>query len=281
MSINSQSPLLLGAYFSIAGGMQKAIYEAASYQCSTLQIFTKNANTWKEKTVSEKEINKFKAARNETGIDNIVSHASYLINIAGFDKKKSAMSCEALKHELMRCSHLDLPYLVLHPGSHMETSEQDGIRRIVENINQIFAETPDVKTRLLLETTAGQGSSVGHTFEHLAAIIDPVADHSRIGVCLDTSHIFAAGYDISTSDGYRSTMAEFDRIIGIDRLFVIHLNDSKKKPDPGWTDMNILARGLSVWMHLNSSSMIFALNIFLKLLKPPRKNQAKTETALI
>jgi deoxyribonuclease-4 len=229
MNRNSSDTLLLGAHFSIAGGMQKALYEAASCQCNTLQIFTKNANTWKEKTLSAKEINKFKDAKKETGIVEIISHTSYLINIAGIDKKKSAMSCEALKQELIRCSQLEIPYAVLHPGSHLETGEQAGIRRIADNINHIFDLTTGNNTRLLLETTAGQGSSIGHTFEQLAAIIEQVHDQSRIGVCLDTSHIFAAGYDISARDGYRNAISEFDRIVGIDSLFAIHLNDSKKE----------------------------------------------------
>lgn len=229
MNRNNPDTLLLGAHFSISGGMQKALYEAASYQCNTLQIFTKNANTWKEKTLSDKEIKKFKDAKIETGIYEIISHASYLINIAGVDKKKSVMSYEALKQELIRCNQLEIPYAVLHPGSHMETGEHAGIRRIADNINQIFDITAGINTRLLLETTAGQGSSIGHTFEQLADIIEQVRDQSRIGVCLDTSHIFAAGYDISTRDGYRVAISEFDRIVGLDKLFSIHLNDSKKK----------------------------------------------------
>lgn len=229
MNSNDHKTLLLGAHFSIAGGMQKALYEAVSYQCNTLQIFTKNASTWKEKTLSEKEIKKFKNAKKETGIFKIISHAAYLINIAGIDKKKTAMSCDALKHELKRCDQLEIPYLVLHPGSHMGDGEENGILRIADNINQIFGLTEGFKTRLLLETTAGQGSSIGHTFEQLAAIIEQVHDQTRIGVCLDTCHIFAAGYDISTADGYRSNIAEFDRVVGLDNLYVIHLNDSKKK----------------------------------------------------
>jgi len=229
MDINDHNTLLLGAHFSIAGGMYKALYEAVSYQCNTLQIFTKNANTWKEKTLSDKEIAKFKEAKKETGIYEITSHASYLINIAGADKKKSAMSCEALKQELIRCDQLNIPYIVLHPGSHMGDGEINGIMRVADNINRIFKITDGLNTRLLLETTAGQGSGIGHTFEQLAAIIEQIHDKSRIGVCMDTCHIFAAGYDISTSDGYRTTITEFDRVVGLDNLYIIHLNDSKKK----------------------------------------------------
>ena len=160
MDINDHNTLLLGAHFSIAGGMYTALYEAVSYQCNTLQIFTKNASTWTEKTLSDKEIAKFKEARKETGIYEITSHASYLINIAGADKKKSAMSCEALKQEIIRCGQLKIPHLVLHPGSHMGNGEENGILRIADNINQIFDLTEGIKTRLLLETTAGQVSGI-------------------------------------------------------------------------------------------------------------------------
>ena len=228
MDISQQHSLLLGAHFSIAKGLHKAILEAESYKCNTLQIFTKNANTWKEKTISENDIRKFKDIKVQTNIYNIISHTSYLINLAGPDKTKSDMSCEALKQEIIRCGQLELPYLVLHPGSHMGDGETKGINRIADNINQIFAATDGITTRLLLETTAGQGTSIGHTFEQLSAIIEKVHDKARIGVCLDTCHIFAAGYDISNKKGYEKTIRAFDDIIGLNNLFVIHLNDTKK-----------------------------------------------------
>ena len=223
----SQS-LLLGAHFSIAKGLHRAIREAAKYQCNTLQLFTKNANTWKEKTLTDDQIQQFKTAKGETGIHRIISHTSYLINIAGPDIKKADMSCCALKQEVIRCSQLEIPYVVLHPGSHMGKGEHTGIARITDNINRIFDETKGLRTRLLLETTAGQGNSVGHTFEQLAAIMDDVSDKTRIGVCLDTCHIFAAGYDISNKNGYEKTIKHFDDIIGLENLFAIHLNDTQK-----------------------------------------------------
>ncbi len=139
------------------------------------------------------------------------------------------MSINALLQELVRSSNLGIPYVVLHPGSHMEAGEKEGILRIAESIDEIFAKTPGISTRLLLETTAGQGSSVGHTFEQLASIISKVEKKINLGVCLDTCHIFAAGYDIRTMEYYRKTMDDFDSIIGLDRLSFIHLNDSKKE----------------------------------------------------
>ena len=223
------APPLLGAHFSIAKGLHNALYEARAHGCNTLQIFTKNATTWKERTLRPNEIHQFEQVRAETGIATIASHASYLINLATVDKIKHAMSCRALKHELVRSAMLDIPYVVLHPGSHMGSGETAGIRRIAESINRIFAKLSDLKIHLLLETTAGQGSSVGQTFEQLAAIVDQVEKKEAMGFCLDTSHIFAAGYDIRTRSAYQKTMAAFDRIAGIKHLHLIHLNDSQKE----------------------------------------------------
>jgi len=220
---------LLGAHFSIAKGLDKALFEAKSYGCNALQIFTKNANAWKERIVTQKEIENFEQAKLETGITEIASHSSYLINLATPEKKKHKMSCYSLSQELTRSSYLGIPYVVLHPGSHMKVGEKEGILRIAESINQIFAKTPGISSRLLLETTAGQGSSVGHTFEQLASIIDKVEKKINSGICLDTCHIFAAGYDIRAMEYYRKTMDNFDSIIGLDRLCLIHLNDSKKE----------------------------------------------------
>ena len=223
-----QPSLLLGAHFSIAKGRHRAILEADSYKCNTLQIFTKNAQTWKEKTLTEKEIKKFNDTKKQTGIFQIISHTSYLINIAGSNPKKVKMSCEALKQEIVRCGQLEIPYVVLHPGSHMGEGEKKGIQRITDNINRILAATNGNSARLLLETTAGQGTSIGHTFEQLAAIIEKVHDKTRIGICMDTCHIFAAGYDISNKQGYENTIKALDDIIGLKNLFAIHLNDTKK-----------------------------------------------------
>ncbi len=226
---DQKPPCLLGAHFSIAKGLDKALLEAASYGCNTLQIFTKNANAWKERIVTQKEIDNFEQAKLETGITEIASHTSYLINPATPEKKKHKMSINSLLQELVRSSNLDIPYVVLHPGSHMGAGDKEGITRIAESINEIFAKTSGISTRLLFETTAGQGSSVGHTFEQLASIISKVEKKINPGICLDTCHIFAAGYDMRTMEYYRKTMDDFDSIIGLDRLCLIHLNDSKKE----------------------------------------------------
>ena len=230
---NRKPSCLLGAHFSIAKGLDQALYDAQRYGCNALQIFTKNANTWKERVVTQREIDRFKHAKSETKISEVASHTSYLINLATPDKKKHKMSCNALTQELIRSSSLHIPYVVLHPGSHMGTGEKEGILRIAESINKLFGKLvekiPQINTRLLLETTAGQGSSVGHTFEQLASIISKVENKINPGICLDTCHIFTAGYDIRTMKHYRQTMADFNSIIGLDRLCLIHLNDSKKE----------------------------------------------------
>jgi deoxyribonuclease-4 len=220
---------LLGAHFSIAKGLHHALYEAKAYGCTALQIFTKNAITWKERTLAQDEIRRFDQARKETDVIEIVSHTSYLINLATSERKKHVLSCNALVNELIRSSMLDIPFIVLHPGAHMGKGEKKGIEKIADSINDIFAQSHGIKTRLLFETTAGQGSGMGHSFEQLASIMDKIENQNRCGICLDTSHIFAAGYDIRTEASYRKTINAFDAIIGIENLFVIHLNDSKKE----------------------------------------------------
>lgn len=218
----------LGAHLSIANGLHHALYRAKELDCDSLQIFTKNSNTWKEKDVSFKEMELFETAKKKTCIKNIVAHTSYLINLASPESKKRKMSCDALKNELVRSSKLNIPYIVLHPGSHMGRGEKHGIDQISENINKIFEQTPEVSAKLLLETTAGQGTNLGYTFEQLAAIIANITQKKRTGVCLDTSHVFAAGYDIRTQNSYLKTIDRFDSIIGLNNLKIIHLNDSKK-----------------------------------------------------
>lgn len=218
---------LLGAHFSIAKGLHNALYEARAYGCTALQIFTKNAMAWKERTLAQDEIDRFDQAREQTGIRTIASHTPYLINLATDDPRKHALSCNALKHELVRASSLGISFVVLHPGACLESNRSQGIRRIGESIDEVLSQTPGAKPHLLLETIAGQGSGVGHTFEQLASIIDRVKHKDRLGICLDTSHIFAAGYDIRNATSYRKTFDLFDRVAGLDNLHLIHLNDSK------------------------------------------------------
>ncbi len=218
----------LGAHFSIAGGLHKALYTGQSYGCTAVQIFTKNATTWKERELTNDDIQNFRRSVSDTGITRIAAHTSYLINLASPDREKRNKSRIALAEELVRADALGVPFVVHHPGSHMGSGLEKGIDRITAEINEIFRQHPQLTPRLLLETTAGQGTGIGHRFEQLAAIIERIHEQNRVGVCLDTCHIFAAGYDIRSEDTYRKTMAQFRSTIGIERLFFIHLNDSLK-----------------------------------------------------
>ncbi len=249
---------LLGAHFSIAGGLAGAVHEAAAYGCTAMQLFTKNASTWKERNLTEDEIQAFEAAKRQTGIVHIASHAAYLLNLASPEPKKHQMSVRALSNELFRSSSLSIPFVILHPGNHMGAGEAEGIKRIIAGINGIFEAVQTRGTRILLETTAGQGSSVGNRFEHIRDIIGGITDQERVGACLDTSHIFAAGYDIRTPNAYAETLAEFHEVIGLDRLAVIHLNDAKR------------ALGSRVDRHEHIGKGQIGLGAFALIMKDPR-----------
>ena len=221
-------PLLLGAHLSIAGGLHNAPVNARGYGCDVLQIFTKNATNWKEREVSQEEISLFTRETRKSAIRSVISHASYLINLASPDDTIYEKSVSALQNEMHRSEYLGISYVVVHPGAHKGKGEEWGLQRISNGIRRIISNSPGGKCRLLLETTAGQGTNVGYRFEHLGALEKLIGADDRIGVCLDTSHIFSAGYDIRTRAAYDQTMAAFDEAIGLKHLFVLHLNDSKK-----------------------------------------------------
>ena len=215
---------------SIAGGVSQALRRGEEIGCDVIQLFTKNANQWRAKPLFPDAIEAFRRARHETGVRPVAAHDSYLINLASPDEGLYERSREALWEEMQRAEALELPYLVIHPGSHRGRGEQEGLYRIARAINLIHyqgSDMPDIKVKILLETTAGQGATVGGRFEHFARIIEQIEEDERVGICFDTSHCFAAGYNIGTPEGYEATMEEFDRIIGLDRLKLIHLNDSK------------------------------------------------------
>ena len=220
--------LELGAHMSIAGGCDLALERAAAFEMSACQIFTKNASQWRAKPLDPAVVERFHARRASTGIEHLVAHDSYLINLASPDDALRERSRLAFADELDRCDLLGVPFLVTHPGAHMGTGVDAGIARVVEGINWIRDERPSGRTTILLETTAGQGTTLGCRFEELAAIIDAVEDQSSIGVCFDTCHVFAAGYELRDRAGYDGTMDAFSATIGFDRLQVFHLNDSKK-----------------------------------------------------
>ncbi|MFO8083030.1 MAG: deoxyribonuclease IV [Desulfobacterales bacterium] len=228
MDKNLYTKGLLGAHLSMAKGFDKAVYEAHLLGCSVLQIFTKNATSWKERDISDTQIKKFEKAKHETGIHTIASHTSYLINPASKDPAIREKSVLALKNELLRSGKLKISYVVLHPGAHNGAGEKEGIRRIRESLDIILSEIFVPIPLILLETTAGQGTSLGYQFEQLASIMEKVSKPQHLGICLDTSHIFAAGYDIRTDESYNRTMEAFNSAIGFEYLRLFHLNDSKK-----------------------------------------------------
>jgi deoxyribonuclease-4 len=214
---------------SIAGGYYKAVEAAAEYRMDVVQLFTKNNNQWRAKPLSQTDIDDFQAALKRTGVKCPVAHDSYLINLASPNDELWQKSLEAFVIELERAEALGLIGVVMHPGSFVDSSEDSGIARVVAALDKAHKQTAGFKTFTLLETTAGQGTNLGHRFEHLARIANNVAAPERIGVCVDTCHIFAAGYPIISSADYKATMAEFDRIIGIKRIRAFHLNDSVRE----------------------------------------------------
>jgi len=218
----------LGAHMSISGGLHLAIDRAVAAGCSVLQIFTRNSNQWKGKPVSESDAALFRSKLAASGLREVVSHDIYLINLASPPGDTRDKSVAAFRDELETCARLGINKVVMHPGSHLTDSPQAGLARVVEAFDLIFSEVPQFEGRVLIETTAGQGSNLGRTFEELGAIITGSRFPEKFGVCFDTCHTFAAGYDTATEDGYRDTMAQFDRIIGLERLHCFHLNDSKK-----------------------------------------------------
>jgi deoxyribonuclease-4 len=218
----------LGAHMSIAGGLPRAVDRAKASRCDALQIFTKSAGQWRARALPLEEIALFRKRVEDTGIHPVVAHNSYLINVAAAAPALRAQSIAALGEELDRAASLGLDGLVMHPGSYTSGSEAEGLRLIAEAIRRVLAERPAAKTMVLLEQTAGQGTNLGHRFEHLAAILERVDGSPRVGVCLDTCHLLTAGYDLCTEEGYARTFHDFDRIVGLDRIKVFHLNDSKK-----------------------------------------------------
>lgn len=218
--------MLLGIHCSISGGLHKAFGESASLGIDTFQIFTKNQRQWKEKIINAEEKTLFLNGYKTSGVKLIFSHASYLINLASNDDTMWERSVSALISEAQRCYDLGLEFAVVHPGSAKELSEQEGIKKVIKALKITILETKNSPVRILLENTAGQGTSIGHRFEHLKQILDGV-DSARIGVCFDTCHAFAAGYDIRTKTGFEATMEELDNIIGLKNLHAMHLNDSK------------------------------------------------------
>jgi deoxyribonuclease-4 len=214
---------------SIAGGVGQALLRGQQIGCDTIQIFTKNNNQWRAKPLTDLEIRTYHDNRKRTGVWPVVAHDGYLINLASPQRDLYRKSLESLRTEVERAAALEIPFLIIHPGAHLGRGEADGIRRVVEALNTIFEHTNASSVMICLETTAGQGSTLGHRFEHLAVIREGIELKARVGVCMDTCHIFAAGYEIRGRKPYAQTMRQLDDVIGLEHVKCIHLNDSQRE----------------------------------------------------
>lgn len=219
---------LFGSHLSIAGGYYKAAEAAGALGMDTVQIFTKNNNQWAGKPLSDDDVRRFRAAVEAHGLRIPCAHDSYLINLASPDNALWNRSLEAFTVELERAEALGLAGVVMHPGSHLDGTVEDGLERVARGINESLRRTRGAAVQVWIETTAGQGTNLGHRFEHLQWLLEHSQPQERLGVCVDTCHLFAAGYPLETADEYAATLAEFDRLIGVDRIRAFHLNDSKK-----------------------------------------------------
>lgn len=219
-------PPLLGAHMSIAGGLEQALRRGYALGCRTVQLFTKSTGRWKERSVSEDEIAAFRKAGKETGIGPVISHGGYLVNLASADPVLHEKSIAATLEEIRRCGILGLEYLVIHPGAYRGTTERDGVKRVISSLNLLEKPRRNSKVKILLEITAGQGTYLGSRLEQLAEIMNGCENPAGIGLCLDTCHAFSAGYDLSSEKGCDEFFDRVDRLIGLRRLGLIHLNDS-------------------------------------------------------
>lgn len=250
--------LRIGAHMSVAGGVSKAVDRAELHGCEALQIFAKNANQWRGAPLQRDEIRRFRSRLDETGIGPVVSHASYLINLATADPALRELSIAALADELDRAWTLGLLGVVIHPGTCTSGSEEEALVLVAAAVRTAWRARPRRRTQILFEHTAGQGRTIGHRFEHLAAILAHLDGSPRAAVCLDTCHLVAAGYDLMSETGYRETFAAFERIVGLDRLRVFHANDSKRP------------LGSRVDRHAHVGEGVLGLEPFRRLLHDPR-----------
>jgi deoxyribonuclease-4 len=220
---------ILGAHQSIAGGYYRAAEIARQCGCDCVQLFTKNNNQWRAKELTDDDAVRFQAALREAKVLHPLSHDSYLINLAAPDEVLWRRSLEAFIVELQRAERLGIPYVVTHPGSYTSSSEQAGLKRIVQALDETHRQTRGLQVRTLLENTAGQGTNLGWRFEHLAEIIGSVKDPDRLGICIDTCHVFAAGYPLATQKQYKATFRDLDKLVGLKLIKAFHLNDSKRE----------------------------------------------------
>jgi deoxyribonuclease-4 len=226
-SSKSDRPIL-GAHMSIAGEVGEALNRGKQAGCECIQIFTKSSRQWASKPFSKQEIETFKRNQLETGIANVIAHDSYLVNLGAPDEALRIKSVKGFIDELQRCEALGVPTLVAHPGAHVGSGEEAGIKTIARSIDEAHAACKGFEVKIALEITAGQGSTLGCNFQQMGRIFDAVTENDRLRLCFDTEHAFAAGYDLRTPEGYENTFSELDRYIGLKRIVAFHLNDSVK-----------------------------------------------------
>ncbi|SIN71020.1 deoxyribonuclease IV [Halodesulfovibrio marinisediminis] len=216
-----------GAHMSIAGGLDKAIERIMRVNGTALQIFSKNQRQWKSKPLEQKQIDAFIGACKDWGDYPIAAHDSYLINLGSPKEEGVEKSVAAFSHELERAEQLNIPYVVMHPGAHLGSNVDEALERVAKNLDRAFYDSRTERVMVLLENTAGQGTTLGRSFDELAVVIQHSRNADRLGVCVDTCHAYAAGYDLTTDEGYAATFAEFESTVGLSRLKFMHVNDSK------------------------------------------------------
>ena len=243
---------------STAGGVARAIDRGCAIGCTAMQIFVKNNMQWFAQPLQEAEVNAFREHPSRHSLRCVFGHSGYLINLAACDPAFHKLSLRSLREELARADRLGLPFLVLHPGAHMGQGVEVGLQKVVTSLDAIYRKMPKVRTRIALETTAGQGSSLGRTFEELAFILGGCREPERLCVCIDTAHLFAAGYDLATDEAVRKTFSHFQSVIGFDRLAAIHMNDSK------------VAAGSRVDRHEHIGKGKIGLHVFRYIMRDPQ-----------
>jgi len=275
--MSQKTKLLLGGHMSIAGGFYKAVQAGTSIGCTAIQIFTRSNRQWKAKALTQDAVEKFKEALKNSTIQKVVAHLPYLLNIGSPNAKTRQASLAILKEELKRCHALGIAYLVLHPGSYLDGTEQECLDRIIKGLNTTL-ETVDSKTMILLENMAGQGTNVGYQFEQLGYILKNVKEKKRVGVCFDTCHAFAAGYDFRDKKNYEAMWKKFGKEIGLKKLKALHVNDSKRKLDSHVDRHEDIGKGeigLEAFRLLMNDERFFAVPKILETPKPTLQKYAK------
>ncbi len=265
---SSEPRITVGCHVSTSGGVELSPGRGHEIGCDTMQVFTRNQRSWRTRPLTEAEIAAFREARASSRLQTVMSHDSYLINLASPDEEKRGKSMAAFEDELVRCHQLGIELLNFHPGSHLKTGLEQGIATLCESLDAICDHHPEATdVTLVLETVAGQGTNIGRTFEEIAAILDGVREPERFAVCVDTCHCFAAGYDLVSDGGWQATWDAFDRLLGLDRLAAFHVNDSKGAFDSRKDRHARLGRGemgVAPFLHLVTDERTRTVPMFLE-----------------